>query len=247
MEESFVDENVILSGGPCVPKYEGPIPWWLEYFWDETGYGKTNTFLSLIDLGERRKNIPPTYIYGCNFAIRKNVLLKLFGTFPDYYAEKYKQYQGDGESGLALKIQKCGFNAHYNPQSMIHHLIPSSRLTIDYFIWRRYYNGIHASFRDYRNYHGLDSVNMFIKQNTQIHRIIFSTRRPLELARYFFFRMKNIIQSKPARVKEIRNRIEKSFHEGYNYHRKELEIDPKLREWVLRPNFLGANGKLPIP
>ena len=157
ISESFADQDVAMVGGPCIPEYEIEPPYWVEYFWSETEHGKINTVLSLVDFGNQKLFIPPGFVYGCNYSIRKKIFLGFGGTNPDYFPEKYNQFIGDGESGLARKIARSGRKAVYDPRVKIHHLIPQSRLTIEYFCWKRYYNGIHASYGTLRE--GLSSVS----------------------------------------------------------------------------------------
>ena len=179
-----------MVGGPCIPKYEVDPPDWVDYFWSETGYGKTNGFLSLLDFGNEFKMIPPGYIYGCNYAILKKILLEYGGTQPDYYPEKYRAYQGTGESALALNLQRKGFWAVYNPKSRIEHLIASARLTLDYFCWRRYFNGIHTSYHDVRRRHGLEGY----KADT-ISMLVQTVRRPLGHIKRYILRLLRIVST----------------------------------------------------
>ena len=247
--ESFSSNDVVIAGGPCIPEYEATPPEWVEYFASETAYGKINGFLSLVDFGNEFKLVLPVHIYGCNFSIRKSAFLENGGTFPDYYPPGMYQYIGDGESGLSFKLQRKGFLAAYNPKARIDHLIPSSRLTLGYFCWRRYYNGIHASYHDVRMQHGLDGHKAaggpisVLAQTIQLplRRI---KRYALGLLRTsgFFYAT---APTGPPEVVAMKRKTEESFHAGYAFHQKSLKTDPKLLEWVLRENYLGRNGKLP--
>jgi glycosyltransferase involved in cell wall biosynthesis len=253
MAESFSRDDVVIAGGPCIPKYEAPPPDWVDYFWRETGYGKTNGFLSLIDFGNEVKMIPPVYIYGCNFSIRKSVFLENGGTQPDYYPKTYQAYIGDGEGALSLNLQEKGFCAAYNHKARIDHFILSSRLTLDYFCWRRYYNGIHASYHDVRRKHGLDGYQAPDPVSLRLsHAIMRNIRRPLGRVKRCilgFLRAAGVISSpappEPHEVVAMKRKIEESFQAGYAFHQESLKKDPKLLEWVLRKNYLGENGKLP--
>lgn len=247
MAESFSRDVVVIAGGPCIPKYETPPPDWAAYFWHETAYGKTSLFLSLVDFGNEFKMIPPGYIYGCNYSIRKGVFLENGGTLPDYYPQGMYQYIGGGESGLSFKLERRGFLAAYNPRAGIDHLIPSARLTLDYFCWKTYYNGIHESYHDVRRRYGLDGHQDPISLLAQ------TIRRPLGRVKRYALRLlrTSVFFSFTAppespEVVAMKQKIEDSFHAGYEFHQKSLKNDPKLLEWVLRPDYLGDNGKLPI-
>lgn len=253
MAESFSRDDVVIAGGPCIPKYESIPPDWVDYFWYETEYGKTNTFLSLVDFGNEFKMITPGYIFGCNFSIRKSVFLENGGTQPDYYPPGMYQYIGSGESGLSFKLQRKGFLAAYNPKARIDHLIPSSRLTLDYFCWRRYYNGIHDSYHYVRRQYGLDGNQALDPISLPLSHVIVQTiRRPLGRVKRYIFRLlqtngflSTIATPVPPEIVDMKKKIEESFRAGYAFHQKSLKIDPNLLEWVLRTDYLGNNGKLP--
>ena len=241
ISESFADEVVAMVGGPCIPEYETEPPYWMEYFWSETEHGKINTVLSLVDFGDQKLFIPPGSVYGCNFSIRKKIFLEFGGTNPDYLPEKYRQFQGDGESGLAAKISRSGLKAVYNPRVKIHHLIPQSRLTVEYFCWRRYFNGIHASYGTLRRQHGVE--NAIDKKKVSIGRKIYRRIKRVIKAKLNWEHHKNT--GEPEEVRQIREKMRESYEAGYRYHQEEVKKDPKLLEWVLRENYLGENGKLP--
>ena len=242
--EAFRDENVALGGGPCIPEYEGEPPYWVKHFWNTTEYGKVNTFLSLIDFGDRKLFIHPGYVFGCNFSIRKEIFLEFGGTHPDYFPEKYKQFIGDGESSLSGKIYASGYKTVYHPRVKIRHFIPGARLTLEYFCWKRYYNGIHASYTAIRRHHGLDVEDsdkggVVTQEVSWLRKVVRFVKRKLKAAKGL------IIPPEPREVWKIREKLGRSYEEGFRFHQKAVKKDPKLLEWVLRENYLGENGKLP--
>ncbi len=240
--ESFSDKKVVLVGGPCIPKYEVEPPEWIEYFLKTTKFGKCNGFLSLLDFGEEIQYIPPNYVYGCNYSIRKKILLDIGGTYPDYLPEKYKKFQGSGETGVAHKIVKVG-KTLYNPKVKIYHIVPKSRMTIDYFCWRAYYQGIGSSFMNIRRKHNLSFLNTESKKEKLL---ITFLKKVIHKILWIIGRIKNyILPNEPKEIRDIRNKINKMRQEGFLYHQSEVKKDPKLLEWVLRENYLGKNGELP--
>ena len=243
--DSFSGKNIVLVGGPCIPEYEIEPPCWVEYFWNKTESGEINGFLSLVDFGNQEREICPKYIYGCNFSIRKNIFLEIGGSQPDYLPEKYRKYQGGGETAVARKLINLGYKARYNPKVKIHHLIPKSRLTVEYFCWRTFYNGIGASFAAVRREHGLDdgrlneTIRDNYKENPRFKKMLRLIRRPLGKMRRCLF------PKEPREIMKIKKLIQKSRDKGFAFHQSEVKNDPKLLEWVLRENYLGENGKLP--
>jgi glycosyltransferase involved in cell wall biosynthesis len=99
--------DVHLIGGKCLPLYEKEPPFWVGYFWEDLkDGGKMLPYLSLCDFGDQEKEIDPTLIWGLNYAIRKNTVYELGGFHPDNISPDLQHFQGDGESGLSLKIAK---------------------------------------------------------------------------------------------------------------------------------------------
>jgi len=241
---AFKDERVALVGGPSIPEYEIEPPYWVEYFWHSTEYGKVNGLLSLIDFGSESIDINPGCVFGCNFTIRKKIFLELRGTHPDYFPEKYKFFQGDGEGGLSGKIYASGYKTIYDPRVKIRHLIPQSRLNVEYFCWRRYFNGIHTSYSVIRKEHGLDvkeiALGRSVGQGTSfLRKVAGLVKRRLNTVK------RVVLPSEPKQVRKIRQKMSESFEEGFRSHQEAVKKDPKLSEWVLRENYLGENGKLP--
>src|SRR5262249_51187590 len=57
---AFRDDNVVLVGGKCLPKFESEPPQWLKTMWRPDAQGnRILSALSLIDLGEQPKEIDP--------------------------------------------------------------------------------------------------------------------------------------------------------------------------------------------
>jgi len=223
ISDAFEDERVALVGGPCLPEYECAPPDWLEYFWTPTQFGRVNTFLSLVDFGTRKIEMSPAYVYGCNYSIRKDVFFEFGGTNPDYLPEPFKLYQGDGESGLNSKLGRSKYKTVYHPKAKIRHLIPASRLTVEYFCRRRYFNGIHSSYTQIRRQNSIDA-----KPSTPgiLKRVYRRLRKAINL-------------------KHISNKKNPSYTAGFRAHQEAVKNDPKLLEWILRVNYMGRNSILP--
>ncbi|GAH49670.1 unnamed protein product, partial [marine sediment metagenome] len=150
IERAFEGPNVALVGGPCLPKYESEPPEWLHYLWDQCEFGKTSGHLSLLDFGDKLIPIPPGYIYGCNFNIRKNVLLRFKGFLPDGFPRELWKYVGRGESAVARRIGESNLLAIYSPEVRVFHLIPDNRLTEEYFHQRAFKAGVSYSYNKIR-------------------------------------------------------------------------------------------------
>jgi len=149
--ESFTDSSVGIAGGKVLPEWEEEPPQWVLDFWVKNDIGRYLGYLSLIDLGDEKKFIPPGYTYGCNFAVRKKVLFECGGFHPDGMPQELIRFRGDGETALSLTISNSGYKILYNPKASVKHIIPKSRLSEDYFCTRFFNQGISDSFTEIRN------------------------------------------------------------------------------------------------
>ena len=76
--------KIALVGGNNYPLFEEPPPEWLVRWWDRPVYkGRALGSLSILDLGEGVFEIDPGYVWGCNYSIRRESLLKAGGFHPD--------------------------------------------------------------------------------------------------------------------------------------------------------------------
>ena len=256
IEKAFWDPEVVLVGGPCLPQYEAEPPGWLSEMWSIAEEGRTLGYLSLIDVGDEQRWISPYYVYGCNFSIRKDILAEIGGFHPDAMPKEMIRYRGDGETFVSERLIESGHKALYSPGAKIHHFVPASRMTIDYFCHRAYIQGISGSFTQIREKRGLDTGHA--KRRGQRAEGREDKHHKFQINGgsicHFLKRMGSSIKNRAVRYKKklfpteydrIRAEERKAHREGFAYHQSEIKRDPKLLEWVLRKNYLGVNGKLP--
>jgi glycosyltransferase involved in cell wall biosynthesis len=109
--------------GKVLPLWEvSPPDWILEHC--------QNGYLSL-QLRNERLIISPSDVgvYSCHEAIRKDVFFSAGGFNPENTAGSWI---GDGETGLSIKLEKAGAIFGFVGNSVIHHMIPETRLTQEY-------------------------------------------------------------------------------------------------------------------
>ena len=68
-------------------------------------------------------------VYSCHEAIKRDVFFEAGGFNPENTAG---EWVGDGETGLSIKLQRIGAVFGFVGDSVIHHMIPKSRLTQSY-------------------------------------------------------------------------------------------------------------------
>jgi len=251
--EAFEDKNVVLVGGKNLPKFEIEPPDWIMKMWLQVHpESKVLGYLSILDFGDSIKKINPSYVFGCNFSIRKLVLLEAGGFHPDAMPQELIRYRGDGESYVSRYILEHGYKTLYHPKASLFHHVPKERMTLKYFYHRAYIQGISDSFTRMRKDSELD-INDCINKNmkgTDNQASYINLVKIYRLLKWGASSIKNLSGNYkrklfPTEYDLIRSEIKKGNREGFAYHQREVQKDQKLLEWVLRENYLGENGKLP--
>lgn len=206
--ESFLNKDVALVGGRNLPNFELDPPDWIVRMWEQGESKKILGYLSILDFGDKVQEVSPFYIFGCNFSIRKNILLEAGGFHPDGMPQNLIRYRGDGETYVSQYIRSKGYKVIYNPKASVYHFVSAGRMTKKYFIQRAYNQGISDSYTDIRD-----------------------NRR-----RYFFIKNIKLWLKKYLFNKDTA--IDKSFVEGYQYHQEQVREDPQLLAWVKRDSYI---------
>lgn len=221
--ESFSDERVVLVGGKVLPKYDVQPPDWIERMWMPDNSGQRYlSYLSLIDLGDDVKEVSPHYIFGCNFSVRKSILLSCGGFHPDAMPQHLIRFRGDGESYISRYIEDRGYKVMYNPRASVHHVLTKDRVTLDYFKKRAFNEGISGSYVRIR--YGAPPKTIFdnciwlprvcLRMIRSLYPWIFDNR----FHRHIYF-------------------IGKSYRDGFRYHQREVLRDRELYRWVKKENY----------
>jgi glycosyltransferase involved in cell wall biosynthesis len=136
-----MDYNVATATGKILPEWESKPPKWvLKYCYN-----------GLLSLNDRREQliIAPFNIgvYSCHQAILREAFFKSGGFNPENTAG---EWLGDGEDGMNRKLMELGYGFAYCGESVIHHMIPSSRMTQGYLNKRLANQGNCDSYTEYR-------------------------------------------------------------------------------------------------
>lgn len=116
----YRSESIACVGGKILPKWLSIPPQWMKHFAPWT--------LSLLDYGEERKELEwPENIFGCNFSVRKSMLVKFGGFNPELIGDKWV---GDGEAGLLRKLFSAGLKIVYAPEAIVWHVIQEDRASL---------------------------------------------------------------------------------------------------------------------
>lgn len=220
LKDAFRDPAIVQVGGPSSPLFEKAPPDWLAGFYTDNESGRSCGWLSLLDGGKRVKEIDPCYTWGLNFAIRRKVLFDVGGFHPDSIPNPLQRFQGDGETGLSLKVARAGLKALYHPLVSVQHEVPASRVTVEYFEQRAYFQGVCDSYTQIRAE----------GQLAQTKRSWKDPFRPIK-------RILETIRDAGTGINTVRHWTARAYKDGYGFHQEEVSNDPKLLEWVLRKDY----------
>lgn len=215
--DNFINyPGIGMFTGPCFPNFDCYPPNWILNFWEKCKFGKSLSALSLLDFGDKIKEIDPLYVWGLNFSIRKNLIFSLGGFHPDCMPFELQFYQGSGETAISLSAKNSGIRAIYDPGLLLHHFVPAERMTVNYFEKRAYFQGISESFY-FNRYNIKVSINISqycIKLILNLKNLIFN--------RHFYLLYK---------------RFENKKLESSLIHTQKFNSENKYKLWVLKNDY----------
>ena len=216
----FSDSQVAMAGGNNFPLFVQPPPNWLKCLWERSKLesGRALSILSILHLRDSLREFNPYMVWGCNFAIRKSVLIEAGGFHPDAMPEELIRYRGDGETHVSRYIVKNGLKCMFHPEASIHHKVTPERMTHSYFHQRGYSQGISDSYTALRNQ---DTS----QKNLMHHTILWAWRE-----------LKNRVYLS-AEARQALNAFKQGHREGYAYHQDCYKTDPEIRAWVHKADY----------
>jgi len=233
ISDAFRESDVHLVGGKNLPKFEATPPPWLKDFWITTPYGgKECGYLSLLDLGDKLLRVHPDFVWSLNLSIRRETLFDAGGFHPDIYPKRLQRFQGDGETGLTMKLFERGYGALYHPGAAVFHAIPKNRMTIDYFEKRMYFQGVADSYSDIRKSHFSTAKDPSPPQDVMkqvFEKSVYVAKGSLSKV---FAHLKS---TKDARA--IKEKMEHAYNKGYEFHQAQVRADPTLLKWILKKDY----------
>ena len=227
IREAFADPKVAMAGGNNLPKFIEPPPLWLCAMWQRSNVQglKAIPALSVVEFPDRRGEVSPYYIWGCNFAIRKDVMLAAGGFHPDGMPKDKIRFRGDGETHVSRYVTKAGLKCVFDAGASVYHLVTPDRMTFAYFRQRGFNQGVSDSFMDLRDRY-LHSRTFDV-----------SKARFLRLARRAYRRLIGY-DIPDADAKHALKELDAGHVVGYAYHQRLFKTDPEVHAWVLKENYL---------
>ena len=222
--ENFTDPNVAMVGGNNYPDFQRPIPGWLERLWARPAMGGQGiAYLSVLLLPEGRREMSPYLVWGCNFSIRKQVVLDAGGFHPDSMPRELIRFRGDGETHVSKYVLENRLRCNYDSRVSIYHAVTRERMSFEYFRQRAFNQGVSDSYTRLRNTATRRSISDY-------HRIL---RRLLGNVRRKLRREK---ENDPE-LRELAMLMREGYQEGFDYHQQMYKEDTEVRAWVHKPDY----------
>jgi len=139
-----LDPEIASATGKIVGKFDHPPPEWVRKH-----LVNVNLSLTLEDKPEDLIVSAIDMVYSCHEAVRREAFFRCGGFNPENTAGVWV---GDGETGLGIRLAKAGYKFAYTSRSVIHHIIPASRMTLRYLIKRIGNQGYCDSYTAYREH-----------------------------------------------------------------------------------------------
>ncbi len=135
------NSDAVAAGGPILPQYDGcEEPTWMSHYTRQLVTGK-------LYLGEKEKEFPRGAFPGGGNAAYRSSVFNTVGLFNVELGRKGNSLIGAEEKDLFDKMTTQGMKFYYLPTAILYHLIPSKKLTQDYFDRLTYGIGVSERYR----------------------------------------------------------------------------------------------------
>jgi glucosyl-dolichyl phosphate glucuronosyltransferase len=228
--QTLENPNIALVGGNNYPLFEESPPEWLVRWWERPVYkGRALGSLSILDFGEGVFEIDPGYVWGCNYSIRRESLLKAGGFHPDGVPKERLLFRGDGETHVSEAVLKSGFRTVFNSRASVHHRVSKERMTKSYFEQRAYAQGISDSYTAIRRKGGLKKPVGGRIRGGLSHLWTF-------VGWHIRFAMA-VCRRTERESMSVQHTMSSAYWQGYNFHQQQVRADPALLAWVLKESY----------
>lgn len=130
---AFSDPFVEASGGPVNPRFDGPLPAWLDH--------RYLPYLSAWDRGPTAHDLVYNeYPRGANIAFRRSALERV-GPFSPRLGRRGTRLASCEEIEICLRIERTGGRVRYQPDARVDHVVPTARLDAHWMARRFHWQG----------------------------------------------------------------------------------------------------------
>ena len=225
IHEVFLDTDVAMVGGNNLPMFLQPPPRWLLAMWDRpiSRNIRALSALSILEMDGPTRDFSPYYVWGCNFSIRKQVLLEAGGFHPDGMPNELIRFRGDGETYVSRYVLESGKRCVFHLGASVYHKVTPERMTFEYFRQRGFNQGVSDSFTELRH----QDVKATSVRRSLLRRMAgwgwrqFKGLRPID-----------------SDVKRAGDDMKRGYSDGFAYHQQMYREDSDVRAWVHKVNYL---------
>jgi len=223
--ENFRDRKISMVGGNNHPDFQGQVPGWLEKLWARPAMGGQGIAqLSVLSLPEGRREINPYFVWGCNFSVRKQVVLDAGGFHPDAMPRELIRFRGDGETHISKFVLKQGLGCYFDSRVSVHHAVTPERMTFDYFHGQAFKHGVSDSYARIRD--SFARTSQADCSSTPAHRLLGKIRE--------FAKSK---AEKDLELRKLHRLLRQGYKEGFEYHQSAYREDREVWEWVHKKDY----------
>jgi MoaA/NifB/PqqE/SkfB family radical SAM enzyme/tetratricopeptide (TPR) repeat protein/SAM-dependent methyltransferase len=148
--------DAMAAGGRLLPIWDAKRPEWL----DESYYRA----LSLVHWGDQVRPLNwPERLIGVNFSFRRDVFDR-FGLFDTNLGRVGTFLLGSEDVEIQRRIEKSGRRIYYNPDAIVYHHVPASRMTREYFKKRAEGHILSERIIDFRDKNKEEEINKISEQ-----------------------------------------------------------------------------------
>lgn len=222
--ENFADPKVSMVGGNNYPDFQGPVPGWLENLWARPAMGGHGIgYLSVLSLPDGKREMSPYLVWGCNFSIRKQVVLDAGGFHPDSMPRELIRFRGDGETHVSRYVLENNLLCNYDSRASVFHAVTRERMSFDYFRQRAFNQGVSDSYTRLRNSLTRRTLSDY---GSIARRLLGEVRRKLRRG-----------EENDPELQRLAALMREGYQAGFEYHQKMYKEDAEVRAWVHKPDY----------
>lgn len=226
--ESIMDsfekhEEIGVVGGPVYPKWNGNPPEWIYDY----GTKDIHCVFAYLNYGNKSKYLEKEDIFGCNFAIKRQLAIEINGSAPDTFPPHMIHYSGSGEHAMLVRVREKKYKIYYNADAYVNHYAPVSRCTLNYFINRYQRWGVERIYHQYNT--GFSLFRVFI--TLALWTMAFMTL-------LVYYTATNGKKNIKYYIKIVTNHVLFTWK-----HFIKLAFDPNLRAYTKRTDYLAELDK----
>jgi hypothetical protein len=213
-----------MVGGNNLALFLRTPPRWLQCLLERSAVtgGRALPSLSILELEGGPRIFSPYYVWGCNFAIRKSVLLEARGFHPDAMPAEMIRFRGDGETHVSRYVLESGMKCLFHPGASVYHKVTPERMTFKYFRQRGFNQGISDSYAALR------------VRDVKVPRV---WRKPLIRITSWWWRKLGVSALVSSEVRRALSELNLGYYEGFDYHQLQYRENAEVRAWVHKETY----------